>query len=57
LKLKELLKAVVENGTGTKAKVDGISVAGKTGTAEKYIENVGYRKDTIYHHSQDFPGR
>lgn len=44
LKLKELLKAVVENGTGTKAKVDGISVAGKTGTAEKYIENVGYRK-------------
>ncbi|MEO0282072.1 MAG: penicillin-binding protein 2 [candidate division WOR-3 bacterium] len=44
LKLKELLLYVVENGTGIKAKVDGIKIAGKTGTAEKYIENMGYKK-------------
>ncbi|MEO0288680.1 MAG: penicillin-binding protein 2 [candidate division WOR-3 bacterium] len=44
LKLKELLLSVVENGTGTKAKVDGIKIAGKTGTAEKYVENTGYKK-------------
>ncbi|MEO0234241.1 MAG: penicillin-binding protein 2 [candidate division WOR-3 bacterium] len=44
LKLKELLLSVVENGTGIKAKVDGIKIAGKTGTAEKYIENTGYKK-------------
>lgn len=44
LKLKEFLLNVVEKGTGVKAKVDGIKIAGKTGTAEKFIENVGYKK-------------
>lgn len=42
--LKILLTDVVEKGTGVKAKVDGINIAGKTGTAEKYIENKGYIK-------------
>ncbi|MFQ5583739.1 MAG: peptidoglycan D,D-transpeptidase FtsI family protein, partial [Calditrichia bacterium] len=35
------LKGVVENGTGRNARIDGLSIAGKTGTARK-IENGRY---------------
>lgn len=34
--MREYLKNVVEKGSGVHAKVDGVSVGGKTGTAQKY---------------------
>jgi len=44
--LKEYLQAVVDEGTARATKLDYITIAGKTGTAEKKIEGkVGYSKD------------
>ena len=34
-RVKEVLKGVVDSGTGTEAIINGVQVAGKTGTAEK----------------------
>ena len=39
-KTKELLKQVVESGTGTQAAVEGYEIGGKTGTAKHYNEDV-----------------
>jgi len=45
--MRDLLKGVVEHGTGTRAKVEGIEVAGKTGTSKRYDPEkiVGKNKD------------
>ncbi|MBU1767650.1 MAG: penicillin-binding protein 2 [Candidatus Omnitrophica bacterium] len=40
--LTSLLVDVVENGTGKAAIVNGYSIAGKTGTSQKYIPGEGY---------------
>jgi cell division protein FtsI (penicillin-binding protein 3) len=40
--LKGFMREVVENGTGTRAKVGTLALAGKTGTAQKAIAGKGY---------------
>ncbi len=37
-----MIETMGEHGTGSKGRVPGYTVAGKTGTARKHIENVGY---------------
>jgi cell division protein FtsI/penicillin-binding protein 2 len=38
LRVKSILQGVVERGTGTKAQIKGVTVAGKTGTAQKVVD-------------------
>jgi cell division protein FtsI (penicillin-binding protein 3) len=53
-KLSQILQSAVLRGTGTKAKVDGYSVAGKTGTAQKFDPSIGRYSNKI--HTASFVG-
>lgn len=43
--IKNMMYGAVENGTGGNAKIEGISVAGKTGTAENYLSEKNKDKE------------
>uniref|UniRef100_A0A7C3Z274 Penicillin-binding protein 2 n=1 Tax=candidate division WOR-3 bacterium TaxID=2052148 RepID=A0A7C3Z274_UNCW3 len=46
--LKEILASVCEKGTGRNAKIEGVSVCGKTGTGEKpYSQGRGYSEKAV----------
>jgi cell division protein FtsI/penicillin-binding protein 2 len=44
--IKRIMEMVVEEGTGKKAKIEGLRVAGKTGTSQKFVN--GKYSDTFY---------
>ena len=47
-KMRQILRGVIDNGTGKSAKIEGYSVAGKTGTAQKADRKTGKYSTKYY---------
>ncbi len=45
-KMRSIMQKVILEGTGKKAQLDGITCGGKTGTAKKFLQGIGYSGDT-----------
>ncbi len=56
-KMRELLRLTVQSGTGRKAKINGMSIAGKTGTAQKIIDGKYSKTDYIATFAGFFPAK
>ncbi|MCA1963000.1 MAG: penicillin-binding protein 2 [Prosthecobacter sp.] len=55
--MRSLLELVVEEGTGTRASISGLKVAGKTGTTRRYDPNYRYRDAEGRWHKGGYPPR
>ncbi|MCX7986648.1 MAG: transpeptidase family protein [Bacteroidales bacterium] len=55
-KAREMLEAVVKNGTAKNLDDSLLQIAGKTGTAQIAIKNLGYRKGTSISYQASFVG-
>ncbi len=53
--MRQLLTDVVAEGTGSRAKLDGIEVAGKTGTSRRFDPEYVYRDDRGKTHKGGYP--
>ena len=53
--MRDLMKEVVAEGTGTRAQLDGIEVAGKTGTSRRYDPEFVYRDEKGKKHTGGYP--
>ncbi|TSB30470.1 peptidoglycan D,D-transpeptidase FtsI family protein [Streptomyces benahoarensis] len=55
--LRSAMRTVVDKGTGTNAKIDGLTVGGKTGTAQHGVDNSGTPYAWFVSYAQDDRGR
>ncbi|WP_399091030.1 peptidoglycan D,D-transpeptidase FtsI family protein [Streptomyces sp. BBFR2] len=55
--LRSAMRTVVDKGTGSNAKIDGLTVGGKTGTAQHGVDNSGTPYAWFVSYAQDGRGR
>jgi cell division protein FtsI/penicillin-binding protein 2 len=51
------MQTVVDKGTGSNAKIDGLTVGGKTGTAQHGVDNSGTPYAWFVSYAQDSSGK